>query len=269
MRHCYVLRVFTRGDEGGNPLGVVTDVTGLDADRMQRIAFDLGFSETVFLDWRAGGVPVASIFTPASEMPFAGHPLVGAAWVLGVLGPGAASSVECKVGEIPFSIEEDIVWIHAPGGQPVHLSSVELAGIKPIAQEMVEMPLHYHVAPLADPEAVNAVLDGYVDDREAVHEIEEPPGSGSIFTWAWEVEERSVKARFFAADVGVVEDPATGSAAVALAAVLRSRGMENGNLLVHQGDEIGAPSTILLRWSGDHVEVGGGVSQDEVRVLGQ
>jgi trans-2,3-dihydro-3-hydroxyanthranilate isomerase len=255
MRHCYVLRVFTRGDEGGNPLGVVTDVTGLDSDRMQRIAFDLGFSETVFLDWRAGGVPVASIFTPASEMPFAGHPLVGAAWVLGVLGPGVTSSVQCKVGEIPFSIEEDIVWIHAPGGQPVHRSGADLEGVEPIAQEMVEMPLHYHVAQLADP--------------DAVHDIEEPPGSGSIYTWAWEVEGRSVKARFFAADVGVTEDPATGSAAVALAAVLRSRGMESGNLLVHQGDEIGAPSTILLRWEGDHVEVGGGVSRDEVRVLGQ
>ena len=55
MRHCYVLRVFTRGGQGGNHLGVVPDVTGLTRDGMQSIAAELGFSETVFLDWREGG----------------------------------------------------------------------------------------------------------------------------------------------------------------------------------------------------------------------
>ncbi len=255
MRHCYVLRVFTRDDDGGNPLGVVTDVTGLDPDRMQRIAFDLGFSETVFVNWRAGGVPAVRIFTPAAELPFAGHPLVGAAWVLSVIGPGVAESVECGVGEIPFSVDGDTVWIQAPGGQPVTPSSIELEGLVPLHMQTVEMPLLYHVAELDDPDAVGS--------------ISSPPGEGSIYTWAWEEEGVSVKARFFASDMGVEEDPATGSAAVALAAVLRDRRMESGDLIVHQGDEVGAPSTIRLRWTPDRVEVGGQVRRDEVRVLGQ
>ena len=87
-RHCYVLRVFTRGDEGGNHLGVVTDSTSLTTESMQAIAVDLGFSETIFLEWNEGEIPHVRIFTPGAEMAFAGHPLVGMAWTLKQLGPG-------------------------------------------------------------------------------------------------------------------------------------------------------------------------------------
>jgi trans-2,3-dihydro-3-hydroxyanthranilate isomerase len=254
MRHCYVLRVFTRGDVGGNLLGVVTDVTGLDGDKMQRIAYDLGFSETVFLDWRSGGVPHAHIFTPARELPFAGHPLVGAAWVLGVLGPGVTSSLSCDVGDIPFRVDGDVVWIDAPADQPVSPSSMPLAGVDVMEQMMVEMPLPYVVARLDTPEDVG--------------QIAQSPSEGSVYLWAWEEKEKSVKARFFAAEHGVVEDPATGSAAVALAAVLRGSGMDEGKLEIHQGDEVGAPSSIRLEWSPGAVRVGGTVRHDEVRVLG-
>ena len=77
-RPCHVLRVFTRGDEGGNHLGVVVDAIALSTDRMQAIATDLGFSETVFIDWTdTTDHPKVRIFTPADELPFAGHPLVG------------------------------------------------------------------------------------------------------------------------------------------------------------------------------------------------
>ncbi len=254
MRHCYVLRVFTRGDEGGNPLGVVTDVTGLDDDKMQRIAYDLGFSETVFIDWRAGGNPEAHIFTPTTELPFAGHPLVGAGYVLGVIGPGVADAVSCKVGEVPFRIDDDLVWIHPPSDQPVSPATVELTGLSPKRLMTVAMPLPYLVVQLADPDAVEAV--------------EGPSHDGALYVWAWEEEGASVKARFFAASHGVVEDPATGSAAVALAAVLRHEGMEAGDVVVHQGDEIASPSSILLRWGADGVEIGGSVRRGEVRVLG-
>ena len=89
MRHCYVLRVFTRGDEGGNHLGVVTDVTGLDTETMQGIATELGFSETVFIDWQNEGVPFVRIFTPAAEMPFCGTPA----------GRGGLDAGCCRSGE--------------------------------------------------------------------------------------------------------------------------------------------------------------------------
>lgn len=253
MRHCYVLGVFTRHGEGGNPLGVVTDVTGLTPPKMQRIAYDLGFSETVFLDWRSGGIPDARIFTPTTELPFAGHPLVGAAWVLSVLGPGVARAVRCQVGEVPFRVQDDQVWVEAPAGQPVSESTARLEGV--VSQDVfqVDMPLPYVVAELSDAEAVAA--------------IETPPGP-TVYAWAWTEPERAVKARFFTPEHGIVEDPATGSAAVALAAVLRRSGMADGNVEISQGDEIGLPSTIRLRWTEQTVELGGTVRRDEVRVIG-
>ena len=128
MRHCYILRVFTRDGAGGNPLGVVTDVTGLDAGAMQAIAADLAFSETVFLDWTAPGVPRARIFTAVVEIPFAGHPLVGAGWVLGKMGPGTTRRVACGIGEVPFRVEGDRVFIEVPLPR-----EVEPAPVPPVA----------------------------------------------------------------------------------------------------------------------------------------
>ena len=97
---CHVLRVFTRGELGGNHLGVVTDLTGLDSDSMQTIATELGFSETTFVDTDVGDVPFVRIFTPSMEIPFAGHPLVGTAWVLRTLGPGVGDRLRCGIGEV-------------------------------------------------------------------------------------------------------------------------------------------------------------------------
>ena len=113
VRHCYVVRVFTVGEEGGNPLGVIPDSTGLSAVDMQRIAAELGFSETVFVDWPEGGYPALRIFTPAVEMPFAGHPLVGTAWVLNELGPGA-DRMTIQIGSVGIRVEDPMVWIEVP-----------------------------------------------------------------------------------------------------------------------------------------------------------
>jgi PhzF family phenazine biosynthesis protein len=94
-----------------------------------------------------------------------------------------------------------------------------------------------------------------------------PIAFGQVLVWAWEDPGRVVKARFFAGEVGVPEDPATGSAAVALAAFLRTAGQAEGQVVIHQGDEIGHPSTIQLRWDADFSSIGGTVVRDEVREL--
>ena len=95
-----------------------------------------------------------------------------------------------------------------------------------------------------------------------------PPISfGEVYVWAWEDPGRVVKARFFAGEFAVPEDPATGSAAVALAAFLRSSGQAEGRLVIHQGDEIGHPSTISLKWDQVSSSIGGSVVRDEVRDL--
>lgn len=85
--------------------------------------------------------------------------------------------------------------------------------------------------------------------------------------WSWSAPGSMVKARFFAGGLGVVEDPATGSAAVALAAALSKRGMAEGAVTIHQGDEVGAPSTIHMEWSPGYVTIGGSVVRDRLLEL--
>jgi trans-2,3-dihydro-3-hydroxyanthranilate isomerase len=92
-------------------------------------------------------------------------------------------------------------------------------------------------------------------------------GFGDVYVWAWADEGQLVRARFFGPDFGIVEDPATGSAAVALAARLRSLGHEHGSLKVNQGEEIGHPSRINLEWTASETSIGGTVARDEVRFL--
>jgi trans-2,3-dihydro-3-hydroxyanthranilate isomerase len=245
-----VLSVFTRDGTGGNALGVVTDVTDLDDQTMQSIAAELGFPETVFIDWRDEGIPRVRIFTPVREMPFAGHPLVGAAWLLMNLGPGG-DRVETQIGVIPFYQDDGVTWISAPADQQV--SSVDGPG----ESWVVEMPLKYQVTRLPSPAAVSALTPEF------------PAGIADFYFFAWEQEttERVVRARFFSPDGGITEDAATGSAAVALASVLRHEGEASGDLVIHQGEEMGAPSKIRLRWDKASTQVGGKVTRLEVRHL--
>lgn len=264
MRHCYVLRVFTRGDGGGNHLGVIMDPTGLDTDTMQGIAADLGFSETVFIDWSADALPHARIFTPASELPFAGHPLVGAAWVLHAMGPGGPEAITCGIGEIGIDYDGEIASIVAPLGQTVTElddaadRAARLGLPTPRSMAAVAMPLRYVVVELEKPDAVSA----YRPDEASLGSSED----GEMLL-VWARGPGGVTSRFFAPEHGVFEDPATGSAAVALTAVLQQRGQTSGALEISQGDEIGWPSTIRIEWSGSSVRVGGTVRRDEVREL--
>lgn len=216
---------------------------------MQRIAAELGFSETVFLEPRPHGGTSARIFTPGSELPFAGHPLVGAAWLLG----SAVGGIWCGIGEVRFRREGELVWIDVAANQPVHPMDLPSWGTPEEACEVL-MPLPYHLLRFASP--------------DHVARLEVPPHElGEVLAWSWEEPGRAVKARFFAPGVGVPEDPATGSAAVALGAALRQSGVRSGDLVIHQGDEVGCPSRLLLRWEGSTVSVGGSVVRHETRRL--
>ena len=260
MRACRVLRVFTRGEAGGNHLGVVTDLSGLDGGAMQEIAAHLGFSETVFLD-RRGPVPTARIFTPSAEIPFAGHPLVGAAWVLAAA--GTARRLACGIGEVPFRVEGERAWIEVAASREVEAAAADAgaeAGL-PAARRagMVWLPLRYLLLEAPSGGMVAAA-------RPDFGQLAVQPWEGTLlFARAGS----QVKARFFAPAVGVPEDPATGSAAVALASALMFGGEEQGSLSIDQGDEVGAPSSISLLWGGGMVSVGGTVRADETRELGR
>jgi trans-2,3-dihydro-3-hydroxyanthranilate isomerase len=260
-RPCHVLRVFTRGDEGGNHLGVVNDVTGLDTAVMHQIATELGFSETIFIDWRAGGTPRVRIFTPVAELPFAGHPLVGAAWSLNRMGPGGVDRLVCGIGEVRVRLDGDVTWIDTDFDPAAAHRSDEVALAAearlpvPVAAWRVAMPKDYLLLELgAESDVAEADPDMAVLARHFGTMIYARRGS-------------RVRTRFFTPGSGIDEDPATGSAAVALAIALTAGGEPAGALEIDQGAEIGHPSHIALRWGDGVASIGGTVRRDEVRHL--
>ncbi len=255
------MRVFTQGEAGGNHLGVVNDVTGLDDAAMQKIATDLGFSETVFIEWEEGEAPFVRIFTPADELPFAGHPLVGAAWVLTVMGPGDMDALRYRDGVATLHREGDLMWIQvkmdgevAPRGDVAEF--LARAGIVPVVEEdRVMLPKEYVIARLPTFDDVAAIEP----DMEVLAE--------RFGTLVYARDGDHVRARFFAPDTAVPEDPATGSAAVGLATLLAAAGEPEGRLSIDQGIEMGWPSRIELRWSEGSASIGGTVVREEVRML--
>jgi len=260
VRPAHVLRVFTRGDVGGNLLGVVNDIVGLSDDAMQDIAADLGFSETTFVDWGAREVPMVRIFTPAVELEFAGHPLVGTAWLMNTLGPRAHDRLECPVGNVDVAVDGDVASIEVALGQRVELDPdtavLGRAGLPdPERAWLVHMPKPYLVARYDR----SATITGLAPDMAALTEL--------FGTLCFARDEHRAHSRFFAPAGGVPEDPATGSAAVALAAAMVASGELEGRLSVDQGAEIGTPSRIELSWTADSARIGGTVVHDRIELV--
>jgi predicted PhzF superfamily epimerase YddE/YHI9 len=180
----HVLRVFI-GEEGagGNPLGVFLDGKEVPEDRRQSVAADLGFSETVFVDDPDRGE--LRIFTPTVELPFAGHPLVGTAWLLSREG-FEVPLLRPPAGEVSVRTEGDTTYI---SGRPEWAPAFE------------------HIQ-LGSPGEVDALTGP-------------PDGHDVAGVWAWTDEEAGrVRARVFPVRYGIQEDEATGAHAVRLAARL-------------------------------------------------
>jgi predicted PhzF superfamily epimerase YddE/YHI9 len=181
MAELHVLRVFVAPEgTGGNPLGVFLAGRAVPEGRRQEVAADLGFSETVFVDDPAAGA--VRIFTPAAELPFAGHPLVGTSWLL-ARERTAVAVLRPPAGEVPtFTDDDGVTWIRGRAEWAPRMSFRQLA----------------------DP--------GQVDALEGA-----PDGLGFVDCWAWEDEAAGrVRARVFAPAFGIAEDEATGAAAVRL-----------------------------------------------------
>ncbi len=271
----HTLDVFTDRTFGGNPLGVFPDAAHLPAGLMQRIAREMNLSETVFLGppETADGTARVRIFTPAVEVPFAGHPTVGTAVFLASRDPSRAAStdvdltlvLEENVGAVPVEVRlttegpafARFTTAVLPEHRPSPHSSADLAamvGLEPeelcpdgLVAEMVSCGLPYHVIPVRSAEAIGrAVLNGglwrsLLADGWAHH----------VYLVALDAEGDGVDVhvRMFAPGSGVGEDPATGSAAAALAGYLSSvDGREEGRLswTVEQGLEVGRPSLLYV-----------------------
>lgn len=236
--------VFTETALEGNPLAVFTNGSGLDDARMQAIARELNLSETVFLFPAAqGGTARVRIFTPRVELPFAGHPLIGTAYVLARSVPLAEIVLECAAGPITIEIQRDggfvtrctmtqpeprLLPVETPADLPRALG-VEIVGS---VTEASNGP-SFLLVPVADVDAVepdHAALARLTGHGVYVYE---PPAGGEV------------RVRLFAPHMGIVEDPATGSAAGLIGAHLLASGLiEPGPLLVRQGARVQRPSEI-------------------------
>src|SRR4051794_2389822 len=183
MARLHVLRVFCDERGGwGNPLGVFLDGAEVPEERRLAVAHDLGFSETVYVEDRE--TARCRIFTPGLELPFAGHPSVGTAWLL------------AREGEAP-------AVLRPPAGEVAVRAEAELTFVAARAEWSPPWPL----IELAGPAEVDAVA--------------EPVGEKLAYYWAWEDEAAGVvRARCFSLEDGIGEDEATGSAALMLCARL-------------------------------------------------
>ena len=253
--------VFTELHFGGNPLAVFPDAEGLSDSEMQSLAAELNLSETTFVLPPADGSNTARvrIFNRSAEMPFAGHPNVGTAWILASLGraKGPRLCFEEAAGLVEVRIDEGRVTIDAP--KPLSLGpemSPELfASCVGLSPQDVLVSSHRPVcASVGFPFVIGEVsLDALAraaPDSGQFREVSRDykatqPHALSLYLYVRQGDR--LRARMFSPLAGTIEDPATGSAASALAAlILGLSGSSERHFDMLQGQEMGRPSQLFL-----------------------
>ena len=263
---CVVVDVFTDRPLAGNQLAVFTDARGLDDGAMQALAREINFSESTFVfPPEAGGHAKIRIFTPLAEIPFAGHPTLGTAFVLATPLQSPEIRLETGSGIVTVRWErEENRLVFGRMEQPLPSISPyedEAALLAALGVEQSELPVelydngmrHVYVS-LRSPEEV-ARLRPDLGPLELAPDLGVNCFAGSGTRW---------KTRMFAPGGGVAEDAATGSAAGPLALHLARHGRIGfgDEIEISQGAEIGRPSTLFARADGtaervERVEVGG------------
>jgi trans-2,3-dihydro-3-hydroxyanthranilate isomerase len=290
----YQADVFTDEPFGGNPVAVLPDASGLTDEELQKIAREMNLSETVFVfpptDPKAAAK--VRIFTPKQEIPFAGHPILGTFFILGKLKqialaePIAQLFYECNIGVFPIELrvhKGEILRIVMTQPKPEFLGRVDspddVAAIakalgmdkRAIADakfpiEVVSTGLPVIIVPVRTLTAVRSI----VPDHTALTDFCARHGANGVmvFTTVTVDEFSSVHTRMFAPPIGILEDPATGSASGALGAYLVQNGVVEvaitTEIIAEQGYEMDRPSRILIQVESDddmiqEVKVGGEV----------
>ncbi len=290
--------VFTDHAFGGNQLAVLPDARGLSPGQMMQIAKEFNFSETIFVlpPEDAANTRRVRIFTPGAELPFAGHPTVGAAYVLAVTGeidlegdetnvvfeegvgpvPVLIKSREGKpyftqltAARIPELIRKDFDPEIIARGLSLDVSDLDLA--RRYSSEVVSAGVPFLIVPLKTIEALSRVKF----DQRAWEAVVGSGGTAEVFIFTEDESSKArggvlngdgiLRARMFAPSFGVPEDPATGSACACLGGYLAWRSARTDGTLrycVNQGVEMGRPSRLdvevdIQRGSVSSVRVGG------------
>lgn len=291
MPHSYhVVDVFTDTALAGNPLAVILDAGDIPDDRAQAIAREFNLSESVFVTDPRDPINTAAIriFTPARQLPFAGHPTVGTAALLATLrapemlarqdlavvleekiGP-----VECIARRVKGRLQASFTLPKLPEGGPSGVPASALAEALGLQADDVGFPGHaptsfsagvpYYCVPLASGAIARAK-----PDLSRWPSLLPQDGPQSIFAYSRDVADASATyhARMFSAGFGIGEDPATGSAAAAFAGTIMAFDAPpdgDHTLVLEQGYEMGRPSRIVLglqieRGTLVSASIGGGV----------
>ena len=292
MLKFYQADVFTRQPLGGNPVAVFPNAQGLTDYELQQIAREMNLSETVFVlpPTDQAAVVRLMIFTPTQEIPFAGHPVLGTFYVLAQLGLIAVTDgvtrvmQECNIGLFPVELharEGQISHVVMTQPKPEFLGPVdEMEDVYKIAAaldlpkyaitdmkwpiEVVSTGLPVLIVPVRTLTAVRSIQP----NASTIMDLCSRFGANGIMVFTTVTVEPSatVHARMFAPSIGILEDPATGSASGALGAYLVQNGVVDvaptTEILVEQGYEIERPSQIFVRVESDDdiiqtVKVGG------------
>jgi trans-2,3-dihydro-3-hydroxyanthranilate isomerase len=273
----YIVDVFAEEKYAGNQLAVVRGGAGLPDERLQKIALEINYSETTFVlseEETEGGYDVR-IFTPGDEVPFAGHPTLGTAYVIQheiLASPVDRITLKLKAGEIPVTFSE-VLWMRqlpptfgatldsALFARTLNLNPADLDHHHPVQEVSTGLPAL--IVPLRDLDALRRCKV----DWERYTEV--AGTEKNLYVFCPESHDDGpgdLSARMFANDLGVPEDPATGSAAGCLAAYLLEHvylGTDSLDVRVEQGYEIDRPSLLYLHTARDgdemKVDVGGKV----------
>jgi trans-2,3-dihydro-3-hydroxyanthranilate isomerase len=281
----YICDVFTDTRFSGNQLAVLPEAQGLSDRQMQQIAREFNFAESTFvLPAEAGHTRRVRIFTPTTEVPFAGHPNIGTAFVLAAAGefgpilPSVTVTFEEKAGLVPVTIhrrEGGRLWCELAAPQRLSLgktvsvqslaSAVSLAPDDVVTRthppQVASVGLPFLVAELAD----RAALERARVNRDGLDALVAEGVTPDVHLYVHSDDEFDLRARMYAPLDGVPEDPATGSANCALAGLLsQCDGRTDGSFYwrIAQGVEMGRPSVLEART----VKRGGAVV--EIRIGG-
>jgi len=264
----YIVDVFAQTKYNGNQLAVFSNIGTLGDAQMQRIAKEMNYSETTFIvsnNMREGGFDVR-IFTPAQEIPFAGHPTLGTAYIIAqaiINKPIETVTLNLQVGQIPVTLHysnEAVEWLWMQQKPPVFQQKFTAHAIAPVLNlniedidtnfpiQEVSTGLPFIIVPLKKLAAIKQIKV----NKELYFKLVNATEAKSILVFCPETykQENNLNVRVFCDYLGVPEDPATGSANGCLAGYLVEYayfGTDSIDIRVEQGYEIGRDSLLLLK----------------------